>query len=402
MSSVPSILYIGLDDAQVLLSRLAGVRRYAAARGLEVVTVPNKGVKAAVEAFLSRRRPKGCVVECHAGKTDLEPSLFGSVPVVYLNPSPGLFGGCRIASVAQDDAAIVGVAMRELAGNHPSAYAYVGYDWPASWDAARQEAFRRFAEASGLPASVFDNPVTPSGGGTARATALRRWLAMLPRRCGILASNDRIAAETVEAARAEHLSFPHDFTLVGIDNDEGYSNREGSSISTVRTDDERMGFLAAKMAVEQSAPVQARIGPLLVVRRKSTRGSGRREPYILEAVEAIRREACDGLEPRDLIARFPVSRRLFEMRFREAMGHSVLDEIRQVRLERVLTLLTGTDTPISAISDFCGFGSGDALRELFHARMGMSMREFRAKTRLRIPCANCPIGRLRRGIIEPK
>ena len=91
--------------------------------------------------------------------------------------------------------------------------------------------------------------------------ALRRWLATLPRRCGILASNDRIAAENVEAARAEHLSFPHDFTLVGIDNDEGYSNREGSFISTVRTDDERMGFLAARMAAERSAPVPGQDRP---------------------------------------------------------------------------------------------------------------------------------------------
>ena len=37
------------------------------------------------------------------------------------------------------------------------------------------------------------------------------------------------------------------------------------------------------------------------------------------------------------------------------------------------------------LSDFSGFGSGDALRELFHARMGMSMREFRAKARLSLP-----------------
>ena len=386
MSNAPSILYIGLDGTQVHLTRLAGVRRYAAARGLEVVAVPNRRVKPrAVAALLSRRHPAGCVVECHTGKTELEPSLFESVPVVYLNPSPELFLGRRIASVAQDNAAIVGVAMRELTGNHPAAYAYVGYDWPTSWDSARLDAFRKLAGASGLPASVFDTPVSPNGDGAARTAALRRWLAALPHRCGILASNDRIAAETVEAACAERLFFPRDFTLVGIDNDEGYSNREDSSISTVRTDDERMGFLAAKMAVERSAPVQARIGPLLVVRRKSTRGSGRREPYILEAVEIIRRKACDGLEPRDLAARFPVSRRLFEIRFREAMGHSILDEIRQVRLERVLALLTGTDMPLSAIADFSGFGSGDALRELFHARMGMSMREFRAKTRLSLP-----------------
>lgn len=384
MPKAPFILYAGFfDDSPVLLTRLAGVRRYAATHNLEVEVVPHSKAKPpVVAAILARERPVGCVVECHMGRTELEPSLFGPVPVVYQNPSPRLFGRRRIASVAQDNEAIVGVAMRELAGNHPSAFAYVGHDWPSSWDVSRREAFSRLAEASGLPVRVFEFPVTSGDDEARRTAALRRWLAALPRGCGILAANDRIAVETVEAARAEHLSFPHDFTLVGIDNSEAYSNREGYSVSSVQTDDERMGFLAAKMAVNRSAPVQARIGPLLVARRKSTRGFGRREPYILEAVEIIRREACEGLEPHDLAARFPVSRRLFEIRFREAMGHSILDEIRQVRLERVLALLTGTDMPLTAISDFSGFGSGDALRELFHARMGMSMREFRAKNRL--------------------
>ena len=384
MFKAPSILLIGLiDDDPVFRARLAGVRRYAAARNLEVEVVPQtKARPSVIVAILARRRPFGCIVECHLGRTKLEPSLFGHVQVVYLNPSPELFGGRRIASVAQDNEAIVGVAMRELAGNHPSAFAYVGHDWPSSWDVSRRKAFSRLAEASGLPVRVFEFPVTSDDDEAPRIAAPRRWLAALPRGCGILAPNDRIAVEIVNAARAEHLSFPHDFTLVGIDNSEAYSNREGYSVSSVQTDDERMGFLAAKMAVERSAPVQMNIGPLLVARRKSTRGFGRREPYILEAVEIIRREACEGLEPHDLAARFPVSRRLFEIRFREAMGHSILDEIRQVRLERVLALLTGTDMPLTAISDFSGFGSGDALRELFHARMGMSMREFRAKNRL--------------------
>ena len=42
MSNVPSILYIGLDDAQVHLTRLAGVRRYAAARGLHENLDPSR------------------------------------------------------------------------------------------------------------------------------------------------------------------------------------------------------------------------------------------------------------------------------------------------------------------------------------------------------------------------
>ena len=119
------------------------------------------------------------------------------------------------------------------------------------------------------------------------------------------------------------------------------------------------------------------IGPLLAVRRESTGGRGRRETFILQAVEVIRREACDGLTVGALAARFPGSRRLFELRFREAMGCSALDEIQRVRMQKVFTLLASTDTPIGAIADFCGFRSDRALRKLFLAREGMSMAAWR-------------------------
>ena len=125
----------------------------------------------------------------------------------------------------------------------------------------------------------------------------------------------------------------------------------------------------------------ATYGPLLVERRQSTRGHGRREPWVLKAVEIIRREACDGLTVSALAAHFPGSRRLFEMRFREAMGHSALNEILQVRLARVFDLLARPDVPISAIADFCGFGCGYELRQLFRARTGMSLSDWRKARR---------------------
>jgi LacI family transcriptional regulator len=94
-------------------------------------------------------------------------------------------------------------------------------------------------------------------------------------------------------------------------------------------------------------------------------------------VDAIRREACDGLTAATLAKRFPVSRKLFELRFREAIGHSVLNEILHVRMERVFDLLARQDFPIGAIADFCGFDSARELRSLFRKRMGTSMREWR-------------------------
>ena len=117
--------------------------------------------------------------------------------------------------------------------------------------------------------------------------------------------------------------------------------------------------------------------PLIVDRRKSTRGYGRREPRILEAMEMIRREACDGLTVATLAARFPGTRRLFDMRFREAAGHSALDEIINVRLARAMELLAGTDLPIAAVANFSGFKTELEFWKLFSKRVGMPPLGFR-------------------------
>ena len=98
-------------------------------------------------------------------------------------------------------------------------------------------------------------------------------------------------------------------------------------------------------------------------------------------METIRREACDGLTVAALAKRFRCSRPLFDRRFREAVGHSALDEILHIRLEKVFTLLSRTDVPVGAVADFCGFRSNIALHWLFKKRTGMSMSEWRRRNR---------------------
>ena len=89
------------------------------------------------------------------------------------------------------------------------------------------------------------------------------------------------------------------------------------------------------------------------------------------------REACSGLTAGAIAARFPCSRHLFEMRFREATGHSVLDEILHVRLEAVFTMLSQPGLRLGEIRRRAGFRSDLALQKLFRARTGTSMREWR-------------------------
>ena len=380
-----TILYLDTipgDPIQALT--LAGIRRYAAALGWEAVAVPEEESRpTALKALLPAHAPvAGCVVECADLHGDLPPRLFGKTPVVYLHAPPARYGGAGMR-IRWDGEAIARTAFRELSSGRPPSFAVAGTNGIFEWSLERMKAFAALAAKAGAKCLVFEpRPETEEN----RRKRLVEWVAGLPLHTAVFATNDFVARDVATAARAARLSIPHDLTVLGVDNNAAVCETSNPAISSIQLDFERAGFAAARVIGEGAGRAGARqapstIPPLLAVRRRSTGGSGRREKFILEAVEMIRREACEGLTAMALAKRFPCSRRLFNMRFREATGHSVLDEIQHVRLERVFALLSGTDTEIGAIADFCGFGSGVELRHVFRARTGKSLREWRKENK---------------------
>lgn len=387
--------------------KLAGARRHADALGWNLVPlVPEGGISAAfVRSAVSRLHPAGCIVDCSGGYKVPPRRLFGALPVVYLDVPAGIRGAAAGRTVSVDDAAVALAAFRELTAGRPVAVAAVEAKGLPPWSRIRARAFLAAASEKRLPCRVFHarrDETEP-----ARDARLSAWLSALPRPCGVFAANDTTGSEVTAACRALRLHVPREISLVGVDNIEARSNAPEAPFTSIRLDFERMGYVAAKMLGEEMvkrhgtnvtgrtpetdsashasqlspkshSPV-ASVGPLMGVRRKSTSGRGRHEPRIAEAVAMIRREACSGLTAESLMKRFPFSRRLFEMRFREATGHSILDAILHVRLEKALTLLSETDTAIGAIYAYCGFESNRALDYLFRSRFKTSMREWRKR-----------------------
>ena len=371
----PRVLYLNtIAGDRIHATELSGIRRYAEARGWEAEAVPWQASRPEdVAPLLKARRPvAGCVVDCWDGNTHLPPRLFGRVPVVYLHAAPAFHGG-RIARVSVDNEAIARAAFRELSAGRPDAYAVVGTCWEAEWSGTRIDTFTALCGEAGMSCHAFPFRGEPE---VERRERLARFVEELPRKTAIFAVHDRTAAEVAAAAKASRRDIPRELTLLGVDNDVALCETLNPAISSIQLDFERAGFAAARMIGERENG-SASISPLLAVRRRSTGGSGRREKFVLEAVEMIRREACDGLTAMEFAKRFRCSRRLFNMRFREATGHSVLDEIQHVRLEKAFALLSGTDTAIGAIADFCGFGSDVELRHVFRARTGKSLRQWR-------------------------
>ena len=399
-----TLLYIDIDENDPVHRRkLAGMRRYAAGRGWRVAGVDTRrSTPHDVLAMLERDLPAGCAVEASTNPDSFPPSLFGSVPVVYFVADVSQYP--TSPRFATDDAAVARAAFSELSSGLPASYAAVGLRL-VGWSRRRVAAFAELCAAAGRPCEVF-----PGKEGESRteyeerlASELPAWLSALPRHTAVFAANDAVARAVADAARAAGIGIPRQLTLLGVD-DCAPPGRSSPEISSVRFDHERIGYLAAKMigddvaaknargikVVEDAASLAAEkesvatrppftYGPLFTVRRNSTRGRGRHEPAIAEALEIIRREACEGLTAEALAARFPFSRRLFDLRFREAIGHSAYDEILSVRMEMAYALLARPEVPVGVIADMCGFASPIALHRYFSRRNGCSMTEWRRR-----------------------
>ena len=377
-----TILYLNAGDHELDLPRKsAGIRRFARSRGWHVETFLCRDVPAdAVPGLLRRFRPAGCVVEDSDPRQRLPSGAFRSIPIVRLDPPEPEKNKGR-PFVACDQKSVAEAAFRELSPGTPPCFAVVPSPSLIAWNRRRIAAFAALCEKAGKPCHVFPGRAEEEVG--SRAERLSAWLAGLPDHVAIFAANDFTAKGVVEAAATLHLRCPRDFTLVGVDAiPETLADMTSPGISSVELDFELAGYLAAKLLDAEISRAgagtrQASFGPVLTMRKESTRGHGRREPIILRAVETIRREACDGLTAASLAARLPGSRKHFERRFREAMGHSVLDEILHVRFQSVLDLLSRPEPAINAVADLCGFTSDRELRKLFRSRHGMSMRQWR-------------------------
>ena len=103
--------------------------------------------------------------------------------------------------------------------------------------------------------------------------------------------------------------------------------------------------------------------------------SVRYDPEVTAAVELIRRKACEGISSADVVTAFKCSRRMAEVRFRQIVGHSILDEIQSVKLERAKELLSNTGQDIASTANFCGFKAANALWKFFRQEKGLSPTE---------------------------
>ena len=178
---------------------------------------------------------------------------------------------------------------------------------------------------------------------------------------------------------------PDEIAVVGVDDNPKICPRTVPTLTSVVPDWEAGAFIAANVLRDlirgkRVQELRQTFRPLGLVRRESTSRTGR-DPRILAAVDRIRAEACAGLKAEEVIAGMGCSRRLAELRFRETVGRSVLEEIRRVRIETACAALSDTENTLSLVANSCGWASIPTFCLDFKRATGLTPEGWRRKSR---------------------
>lgn len=375
-----TILYFQSPSKTCAPDKIAGVRRHAVAMNWHVQVMDGLPTPKDLADLVKFWHPFGIIVECGGGYQEIPTDLFAKFPTVYLDRNPRTMPQ-SVSCVSHDSVTTGHLAAKELLfTGHPN-FAFVPYPQPRFWSDDRQRGFRNALALNGAKCEVFSiGRHSPQS--IVWQKALHHWIAHLPKPCGIFAANDSVAAEVLAAAAHFGLDVPREIAVCGVDNFTPICEHTTPTLTSIQPDFLLAGELAARTLNEivkgkRHKATRLTFGPASIVRRASTYTRLRYDSEVSAAVELIRRRACEGISSVDVVTAFKCSRRMAEMRFRQIIGHSILDEIQAVRLERAKEMLSNTRQDMSAIANLCGFKAANALWKFFRQETGMSPREWR-------------------------
>lgn len=362
--------------------RMEGITDFAKAIGWDVQRYEEHVDANSLAELTELWHPVGTILGPSAGHIEYDARLFSPETTVLLDSFPPKELE-RFATVITDSFAATEHVARELMNAPCAAYGFVPWPNKRVWCENRRYNFAKILAAKGMKLNVF-SPSVEDLEIRQFQRELVPWLRSLPKPCGIYAANDRIGTYVLGACKLARIEVPFECIVVGVDNNAKVCEGENPTLSSVTLDFYRSGYRAAQLLHElvsgrrTDKPIES-VPPLDFVRRNSSRVFLRTDRQVLQASELIRAKACQGLTAQDVFHLFPCSRRLAEIRFRKATGHSVLAEIRAVRIEMAKQLLRDPLRSLSIVAGLCGYKSDTTFRRIFKEATGYTLRAYQQK-----------------------
>ena len=379
---------------QCVRAILTGVLQYAQKRGHWRIDQRETRPQSPPPRRLTVSGCAGIVAADHHSVQEARLIANAGVPVIVLlqphpmrQPSYPLF---PYSCVLWDSAAVGRMAARYFLERHYAHFAFVGDTHIDSyWSQEREQGFREVLNAAGQTAchSYEACSVHEQRDWAVERPRMEAWLRTLPKPIALFAVNDRRGKQVLDACLNAGVVVPDEVAVLAVDNDEWICEATVPTLSSIQCNPQPTGYRIAEhldrlMRGERLPKREYLVEPAHVVTRQSTDWTALTDPSVVKTLAFIRTNAAQAeIGVGDIARAMGLSRRALEVRFRTATGHTLRKEIENVRLDRLLSLLTESDEKITILARQCGFGEGTHLGRLFSKRFNITMSRFRAQNR---------------------
>lgn len=263
-------------------------------------------------------------------------------------------------------------------------FAFYGYDHVV-WSDERYEGFRDYLTENGYGNNLMAyRKQSLEEYWHYKSDALAEWLMTLPHSTALFAADDTMACKIVEQSHVIKLNIPLDICVLGVDNDEIVCQLTYPELSSIMMDVERAGYETAKAICHMKSNRIQRTDDIFVhyigiMERSSTDILVAKNPYIQKALYYIHTHISHKMSVKDILRQVPMSRRLFEQKFRAETNTTPHNYITTLRMDRLAKLLLSSDESIEALAMMVGIEESKNLSRQFKARKGMTPLEFRKK-----------------------
>jgi len=239
------------------------------------------------------------------------------------------------------------------------------FGWKGAWYAdERCTAFCERAAEVGVTCEVFLRDPKKEGpkNWTQRVAEPARWLATLPRPCGVFAIHDYMAQLLLEACHEVDLCVPDNIAVIGMDNDEAICEHSVPTLSSISRNSEQLGWEAAMlldrlMGGEIPSTNDLFIEPDGVVARQSTDLLHCEDLLVQQALEFMRKNLPSPCNIAHIAEHAGVSKRTLETRFQESLQSSPHEYLTTLRVQHAQTLIRSPENKLTLrqAAAACGF-----------------------------------------------
>ena len=369
------ILFLSSSATIDLTALLSGIAELRDKHGWSVHIIGDIDSRKTLLKLLEFWNPDGCIVHCALDDKAFNAADFAGVPTVWLDRDPATLPPGALC-VMQDARSVGTIAAKELLRYDLASYAFVDRSDAPFWSKGRREAFKEAVELNRNPYFEFCEK-----GASSRTKRLSGFIRSLSRPAGVFCANDTVAADVISVASRAGIAIPEELLVVGVDDVEAYCEALSPTLTSVRPSFAEEGrgaadLLAKRLANPRLKGVVKTFSAHEITLRQSTRRISAKGGNIAAALEMIRRRAAEGVTVGEVVKLMECSRRSAEIRFKQYLHSSILDEIHSARIELAKKLISDGGAHIGGLHRRCGFDSPATFRRVFKSITGLSPQAY--------------------------